>query len=886
MKKQTEHTVWAIKDLLTVSFDETVNCVLIPSRHDYKAQGLVPKLWYNEYELQKATEDAQSDLMMTIPANVSTLSLYAALNLLYRPCSIKGKIRHFNVLIVDDSVVARKMMTLQLVQRHKDLATDDSIYIHHADSYASALQIAKKKTFNVMIIDHILTTGHNPTYAEIRHKHSRHASPRKSALKGSTTSGSGSGSNSGSSVSSPRQYTRREVIADVIANLGKGVSISRVNSSDSNSYSSGSGLTHGSPLDDGTPPLESAQESVQEDEEEEGELGAQQERVRSHSGDRMWRDVCSPDASDADLPSISISSSGSSSRSSNQNGNEVATVMMNDSQVRVSISAPTTADAATAAVKKVVCGGRGGEDSVSPVPSANSNGESCSSVSSGVTDFPHTSTHSDSGADPSSGGSNPSHSGSANGSEEGETSSDAYHGSSISTGADSGSGLVPHKYRRDKGHTIEWSTQHHPHPGGNYNPQYPHSGGNGKQESGGSLSLGSGDAATDHLESRNRSSNGNTFSNNTLQMTTSTVVPTANNGGLPTSPALGSLRSSSNLAALLAADEVTSESSESGHNLMHHITTDSTTHSEICTASSGSGSVASTSSDSGGSGSGSGSGDAINDTFTGSTVDDKEAMQRLGLGGKARNSMQDLSKAKYKKEQRDKKKKQQDEVEAEAQGMPVAGGAGSELSVEAPLAADADPQHVVVGVEGKLRLAQPMSQEAAAATAETSFPTATAGVFTPGMDGSQPQQVLRMSDLYGSSQSLRAAAATDGIGGSNSDFSVNSLTNRTLQVGPSLFESYKEPKLQSMDLDPNAWNGKDIIEVIREDTPCLIIGISGLIISDFDEAYDEHTHTVSAIQASNQLRAELVRAGADLVWAKPLPHDAWEQIYHNMPLEF
>ena len=88
------------------------------------------------------------------------------------------------------------------------------------------------------------------------------------------------------------------------------------------------------------------------------------------------------------------------------------------------------------------------------------------------------------------------------------------------------------------------------------------------------------------------------------------------------------------------------------------------------------------------------------------------------------------------------------------------------------------------------------------------------------------------------------------------------------------------------DVDPGAWNGKDIIGVIREDTPCLIVGISSHIISDFDEAYDEGTHTVTAIRNSNNLRADFYRAGADLVWAKPVPKDALKQIYDIMPIEF
>ena len=132
---------------------------------------------------------------------------------------------------------------------------------------------------------------------------------------------------------------------------------------------------------------------------------------------------------------------------------------------------------------------------------------------------------------------------------------------------------------------------------------------------------------------------------------------------------------------------------------------------------------------------------------------------------------------------------------------------------------------------------------------------------------------LRMSDLYSSRKE----------GASTGDLSVNSSSSLDSK---NIFESFKEPKIKMIDVDPGAWNGKDIIEVIREDTPCLIIGISNLIISDYDEAYDEGTHTVNAIRMSNNLRADFFRAGADLVWPKPVPKDAWQQLYDVMPLEF
>ena len=129
---------------------------MIPSRTDILEQHLYGELWYSDEEITQEGKNAEQELLMTIPTNCSTLSLYAAMNLLYRPCITKGHINHFNILIVDDSVVARKMMTMTLVQGHKESKIEERIYIHHADSYYNALQIIKTKAFNVMIIDHML----------------------------------------------------------------------------------------------------------------------------------------------------------------------------------------------------------------------------------------------------------------------------------------------------------------------------------------------------------------------------------------------------------------------------------------------------------------------------------------------------------------------------------------------------------------------------------------------------------------------------------------------------------------------------------------------------------------------------------------------------------
>ena len=68
-----------------MTFSDTVQCVLIPSRKDIDEQGLKQELWYDEVSISLERRDAEQELTRTMPTNVhfSTLSLYAAMNLLY-----------------------------------------------------------------------------------------------------------------------------------------------------------------------------------------------------------------------------------------------------------------------------------------------------------------------------------------------------------------------------------------------------------------------------------------------------------------------------------------------------------------------------------------------------------------------------------------------------------------------------------------------------------------------------------------------------------------------------------------------------------------------------------------------------------------------------------
>merc|ERR1711871_842647 len=237
---------------------------------------------------------------------------------------------------------------------------------------------------------------------------------------------------------------------------------------------------------------------------------------------------------------------------------------------------------------------------------------------------------------------------------------------------------------------------------------------------------------------------------------------------------------------------------------------------------------------------------------------DSVVKKGLGLAGKTKNSFNEIPRL-------NKMTSKTKDCPAEHLSSQNAFGSAREHS-ELRMSDAIDEKHVIVGIEGKLNSSQ--SWEASAGTSEVHLDKSYRTKTDQNAEGP-----LRMSDLYSSRKE----------GASTGDLSVNSSSSLDSK---NIFESFKEPKIKMTDVDPGAWNGKDIIEVIREDTPCLIIGISNLIISDYDEAYDEGTHTVSAIRMSNTLRAAFFRAGAGLVWPKPVPKDAWQQLYDVMPLEF
>lgn len=142
-----------------VTFSSTAQCVLIPSRGDLMQQKLGELLWFSEADLEAAKKEGQAELQLTLASNSSNLSLYAAMSLLYRPCSMKGIKRpcdHFRILIVDDSTVARRMVIHNIVTGHRLSGAQEHLYVHQAVSLPTAMDSIHMHTYNLICVDQYL----------------------------------------------------------------------------------------------------------------------------------------------------------------------------------------------------------------------------------------------------------------------------------------------------------------------------------------------------------------------------------------------------------------------------------------------------------------------------------------------------------------------------------------------------------------------------------------------------------------------------------------------------------------------------------------------------------------------------------------------------------
>lgn len=1027
----TTDSVWSFHDLLTVTFHETVQCVLIPSRHDYRDQGLLEQLWYSDEEIMSSTDEAGEELLMTVPTNVSTMSLYAAMNLLYRPCSVKGKISHFNILIVDDSVVARKMITLHLVQQHKESGIEETIYIHHADSYHSALRLIKKKTFNVVIIDHVLSATSDAWAHPMASPHREVSEPPKSALKGSSSSRGGDRTtSSGRSDSSngrgqdggayPGAYPGAYTWSDSNENLGTLVEIGiKAHGASEEAMSEVSSLVPSefSGLTNDNDSSTHFARIVSPEPQRRRQPSADSSHMEGESMQMAhWREV--PTDNDC-----SYSSDARTSPSRSEGGLDISNRNTPERSLLTRVehdSSPTLRSQGSMKFKEKVSA----VDTKTLITASNSKkckipGQTASeddkgSTSSGSTDFAQSSfSAAASGMDSareamkrgnSNGGSRSRGRGADSTAESVghrsihslatgtsiEELSDSYvespaesegRGNKTRTRISEGvpAAPQPHRHRRS-------NSSHHP-PTLEWGQMPGLKGGKQADDDAASTSTTSSSASNDRDQKRHNSRNKGAPAEQPRELTSSNPrLPRLQVGSVApaNSPAGGSLalvnpgvgvkqipmyapvaingspgkrlpHTRSDLTKLMlessghgegdgktgeipsalnisssadrgkdsktpdeeehsqnagAFSSIVGDASGIGRELLRPrgpgrraagscspdgavddrmASYDSTERQEGSDPSLGSGKgyVHSGSDSDSPLNTIEGSDDAIardadDDAGAGAFVERRddppsptfhEVSQGLGLGGKAKNSFNEIQRLKERmvddKSSSDacslSMQETGDDIDAGAFALPSKDRRGGSNEH------DADPQHVIVGIEGKLSTLQSWEQSSNGGVSGI-LSNSTANT----RNESSAEGSLRMADLYRGKQ--RGGAST-------SDLSVNSSSSHDASRR-SVFESYKEPKISMADVDPGAWNGKDIIEVIREDTPCLIVGISSHIISDFDEAYDEGTHTVTAIRNSNNLRADFYRAGADLVWAKPVPKDAWKQIYDIMPIEF
>lgn len=137
----------------SVKFSNTVLCILVPSREDLRK--ISSDIWWDEHEICNSREEAERDLKNTLSSNESNLTLYSAMNLIYRPCMKDAK-SQFRMLIVDDSYVCRKLLMFNIKLGHRSHNIKENLILQQAGDIPTALEMIKTRFFNVIVIDYLL----------------------------------------------------------------------------------------------------------------------------------------------------------------------------------------------------------------------------------------------------------------------------------------------------------------------------------------------------------------------------------------------------------------------------------------------------------------------------------------------------------------------------------------------------------------------------------------------------------------------------------------------------------------------------------------------------------------------------------------------------------
>ncbi len=152
-KNNSYMNTYTNKKSRSVKFSNTVLCILVPSREDLMK--ISSDLWWGDHEICNSRVEAEYDLKNTLSSNESNLTLYSAMNLIYRPCTKDIK-SQFRMLIVDDSYVCRKLLMFNIKLGHRSHNIKENLILQQSGDINTALEQVKTRFYNVIVIDYLL----------------------------------------------------------------------------------------------------------------------------------------------------------------------------------------------------------------------------------------------------------------------------------------------------------------------------------------------------------------------------------------------------------------------------------------------------------------------------------------------------------------------------------------------------------------------------------------------------------------------------------------------------------------------------------------------------------------------------------------------------------
>lgn len=93
------------------------------------------------------------DIEDTLTAHGSGLNLYSTMDLIHRPCMENGIRNQFRILVIDDSVICRKMVMFKIAKGHKEADLGESLFLKQAASYDQAQAAMEIDNYNIVFVD-------------------------------------------------------------------------------------------------------------------------------------------------------------------------------------------------------------------------------------------------------------------------------------------------------------------------------------------------------------------------------------------------------------------------------------------------------------------------------------------------------------------------------------------------------------------------------------------------------------------------------------------------------------------------------------------------------------------------------------------------------------